>query len=40
MQYDDAEVHCKAFVEDSSLSHKSSNQSECFTHWELLVILC
>jgi len=37
MQCSNAKVHCKVFVEDSSLSHIPSSQSEYFTHWELVV---
>jgi hypothetical protein len=37
MQCSYVDAHCKALVDDSSLSCKPSNQSEYFTHWELIV---
>jgi hypothetical protein len=33
-----AEIHSKALIEDSPLSHKSCGQSGYFNHWELIVI--
>jgi hypothetical protein len=37
MQCDDATAHYEDFVDDSSLNHKPSSQSEYFTHWELVM---
>jgi hypothetical protein len=40
MQCDNAVVHCKAFIENPSLSQIPTSQSEYVTNWELCYVLC